>query len=471
MTRFLWHKLFLLSTIMVLIFSCTEDKVNTPLGNLPPETDIFVSSQDTLNYTQSTQHIFWDGRDPDGFITGFYYSWLENPQPSDWIYTTERSKVFPLQISGVDTIYLFQVKAVDDEGMEDPTPARQNFPIRNSPPELKWTLASLIPDTTFTVATFIWEVFDLDGDSTIDHFDYALDDDTLNWKRIPGYLRSLTLNADSGLVEGPHSFTIRAIDIAGAQSEKLRMPENEGDFWYVKAPQGRYLLIDDFENESATVGYPDAYYKGMMQSVLVPQGENYSYWNIEDLFPASSEQFTQTMNLFDYVVWYTDISRETDEHFITAQVAIPKFLNRAPREGGKIIYSTLFDQNFGVQGNPLAFSPVSALSAEDYRCFPGNIYNPDSLFFSAFPTIPTLPVLQVSEFFVGVKALIPKSTAVPVYRFQNPSPPNDTPLFIIIGKNDNSGLYDFVFSATPLHQLKGNNNIDEFFDIVFNNIF
>ena len=131
----------------------------------------------------------------------------------------------------------------------------------------------------------------------------------------------------------------------------------------------------------------------------------------------------------------------------------------------------MFDQNFGTQGNPLGFTPVSALSVEDYRCFPGNIYNPDSLFFSAFPNILTLPVLKVSEFFVGIKALIPKSTAVPVYRFQNPSPPNDTPLFIIIGRNDNTGLYDFVFSATPLHQLKGNNNLDDFFDIVLNEIF
>ena len=471
MILFSRNKSILLFTILALLISCSEGKVNTPLGNLPPETDIFVASQDTLNYTQSTQHIFWDGRDPDGFITGFYYSWVENPQPSDWTFTTEQSRVFPLKITGEDTIYLFQVKAVDDEGLEDPTPARQNFPIRNSPPELKWTLASLIPDTTFTVATFIWKVSDLDGDSTIDHFDYTLDDDTLNWRRIPGYLRSITLNADSGLSEGPHSFTIRAVDIAGAQSEVLRMPENAGDFWFVKEPRGRYLLIDDFENESATVGYPDAFYKGMMGRVVVPQGENYSYWNIEEQFPASNEQFIQTLNLFDYVIWYTDISRETDEHFIAAQLAVPQFLNRAPREGGKIIYSTMFDQNFGTQGNPLGFTPVSALSVEDYRCFPGNIYNPDSLFFSAFPNILTLPVLKVSEFFVGIKALIPKSTAVPVYRFQNPSPPNDTPLFIIIGRNDNTGLYDFVFSATPLHQLKGNNNLDDFFDIVLNEIF
>jgi len=61
-----------------------------------------------------------------------------------------------------------------------------------------------------------------------------------------GYLRSITLNADSGLTAGEHSFTIRAIDIAGARSELIRMPENLGETWYVKEPRGRFLLIDDF---------------------------------------------------------------------------------------------------------------------------------------------------------------------------------------------------------------------------------
>jgi hypothetical protein len=237
--------LFLIFIFLTLLLSCTDDKVSTPLGNLPPETDIFISSQDTLNYTQSIQNIFWDGRDPDGFVTGFYYSWIENPQPSDWIFTTERSMVFPLKITGEDTIYLFQVKAVDDEGLEDPSPAKQYFPIRNSPPQMKWVLN--IPDTTFTVATFLWDVSDLDGDSTIDYYEYTLDDDTLNWEKIPGYLRSITLNADSGLTEGNHSFTIRAVDISGGKSDLLRMPENQGGTWYVKEPRGRYLLIDDFE--------------------------------------------------------------------------------------------------------------------------------------------------------------------------------------------------------------------------------
>jgi len=86
----------------------------------------------------------------------------------------------------------------------------------------------------------------------------------------------------------------------------------------------------------------------MMERVVVSQGENYDYWNIEELFPASNEQFIQTINLFDYVIWYTDISRETDEHFITAQVAVPQFLNR--RRGKVVKLSTYHVRSeFGTQ--------------------------------------------------------------------------------------------------------------------------
>ncbi len=474
-TKFIYIKsvkmLGILALSLTLFIHCEEKKISNPLSNLPPDTDIFVSYADTLNYTESIQKIYWDGRDPDGFVTGFYYTWRENPLPSDWMFTESRSMVFPLKITGVDTIYFFQVKAVDDAGLEDPTPARQRFPIKNSAPVMKWPRRSRIPDTTFTVASFAWDVTDLDGDSTIDYFEYAMDDDTLNWKRIAGFQRSITLNADSGLVEGLHSFTIRAIDIAGARSNPLRMPEDPADFWYVKQPRGRYLLIDDFSDESSVTGYADLYYKSMMQNIVVSKGEDYSYWNIKKLFPDLNAQFTQTILLFDYIIWYADIMDEANEHFITAQISLPQFLNRQPR-GGKLIYSTMFNKTFGSLGNPLVFTPVDSIINKDYRCFPNNTYVPDTLFQLTFrDTVRTLPVLKVSETIVGIKPLHPKVTSIPVYRFANPSDPADRPLFVLLGKNDNSGEFDFVFSATPLHQLKANNNLDDFFDIILYDIF
>ena len=139
-----------------ILVSCEKDITGDRIQNLPPETTVFIQSDDTLNFTPSVQQLFWDGRDADGFVTGFFYTFEVNPQPDDWIWTTERSGIFPLEIIGSDTTYAFQVKAVDNDNLEDPTPATQLIPIANSRPEIEWEIGRAIPDTTFTVANFAW---------------------------------------------------------------------------------------------------------------------------------------------------------------------------------------------------------------------------------------------------------------------------------------------------------------------------
>lgn len=450
----------------VIFISCTEEITGDLKQNQPPQTSVFVQG-DSLNQTLSLQTIFWDGRDPDGFVVGFFYTWEQNPQPDDWVWTTERSGTFPLQITGTDTSYIFRIKAVDNDGAEDPTPASQVFPIINSPPEIDWASQSDIPDTTFTIAVFQWIASDLDGDSTIVAFEYSLDD-TLNWRSIRGTRRLIVLDADSGLTVGNHSFFLRAVDVAGARSATIRMPQDPSKDWYVKEPRGRYLLIDDFDDESLSSDFPDAFYKSLLDTLLPALGDEYSYWNIEEQFPTSVIQFTETLKEFERVIWYADFVQQSDPHFIGAQIAIPQFRNK----GGKIIYSVKFNQGFGAQGDPLAFSPVDSLG-DSYRIFNNGLYYVDSAFAQVMPpAVPPLPELRSSNTFLlnGLIALVPKMSSVPMYRFDDPQSPDD-PLFILIGLNDNTNQHDFVFAGTPLNQLNGNGNVGKLFEIILNDIF
>ncbi len=477
-----FFKAVLVLTVMLIIWQCKNDITGKYFENQPPDTELFIKNMetDTLNATQSVQTIYWDGRDIDGFVTGFYYTWIQNPDTSDWTWTTERSMIFPLKISGEDTSYTFQIKAVDNQTLEDPTPAVQIIPIKNTAPIISWTPASLIPDTTFTVASFIWAASDLDGDETISHFEYALDD-TNTWHNIPGFSRSITLNADSGIVQGEHIFFVRAVDIAGSKSTIIRMPENKS--WYAKNPTGRYLLIDDFLNE-ANSGYPDAYYKGMLSRILSQNGngDGFDYWNIEEQFPVSRQQFIETMKLYDRIIWYTDLIKESDQHFITAQIAVPEYLKYAGDSdiNRKIIFSVQFNQGFGSQGSPLEFSPVDSLgSTYNYITANSRYYpEPDSTseFYSLYNI--TLPELSVSKIILGLAALKPKTKAISLYRYDDKNKVDD-PSFILIGQNDlkaqilseAQGAYDFVFSGTPLHYLNGNGNLDDFFSIIINDVF
>ena len=464
-------KIGLSLALLSVVYSCKEKITGEYHPNSPPETFLFVQStgKDTLNHTASIQKLFWDGRDEDGFITGFYYTWEAFPDSGDWQWTQERSMTFPLKITGAETSYVFQIRAVDNDGAWDPTPAKQLFPIKNTSPTINWLPSSRIPDTTFTVASFIWQANDLDGDSTIVYFEYALDD-TTQWRKIAGFRRNLTLTADSGLTQGEHVFYIRAVDVANSRSPIIRMPQR--GTWYVKEPKGEYLLIDDFANEAQS-NYPDRYYKSMLSQILpeIDPQAGFDYWNIEEQFPASRLQFIETLKLFKRIIWYCDLIQETDEHFITAQVAIPEFL----ATGGKIIYSVQFNQGFGALGNPLEFTPVDSLGKMFNFITTNSVYYPDSTGQQSIDELfgVQLPELKVSKIIVGLMGLKPKPTAIPLYRYDDPRSTED-PIFILLGRNDNkhgTDAYDFIFSATPLHYLQANNNLNEFFKIVFNDIF
>jgi hypothetical protein len=455
----------IIAVISVFIVSCEQEITGKRAANQPPETFIFIESvdDDTLNAQQSVQRLYWDGRDPDGFVQGFLYSWEEAPTESDWIFTTSQSELFPLEITGMDTTYTFRVRAVDNENLADPTPAEQLLPIINSPPSVEWIVNTRIPDTTFTVASFAWAASDPDGDLTIDYFEYALDTPD-EWRSIPGLRRSLTINADSGLVPGNHILFLRAVDIAGAYSNVIQMPDLGS--WYVKEPSGSFLLIDDYEAESVSAGTPDAYYKELVPKILAETGTStgYDYWNIKKLLPPSRTQFTETLKLYDRVLWYSDLVKESDANFIAAQIAIPEFR----QAGGKLVYTLQFNTGFGELGNPLEFSPVDSLGQQYNFVRTGDVYYPDTQFAQTFGF--DLPELKVTNFIFGLIAFKPKVTAIPMYRYDDPNREDD-PMFVLLGFNDNSKEYDFVFSGTPLHLLRGNNNLDELFIRIYKDIF
>ncbi|PIS28057.1 MAG: hypothetical protein COT43_07215 [Candidatus Marinimicrobia bacterium CG08_land_8_20_14_0_20_45_22] len=439
---------------LVLLQICGEHHSTKYNENLPPETSIFISSSGILNPTQSVQVISWDGRDPDGFVIGFYYRWKSNADSTEWIFTKAHSDTFELSISGDTASYIFQIKAIDDDSLADPTPASQLFPIKNTIPKIGWITNRRIPDTTFTVASFTWNATDLDGDSTITNFEWALDD-TMNWTSISGILRTVTINEDNGLTEGDHCFYLRAVDIAGAKSEIIRMPEDMT--WYVKEPVNGYLLVDDYSSETVGSGYPDKYYKGLLKSLI----GNFNYWNIEEQFPASMTQFTETLKLFDRVVWYTDLIMETDDHFIAAQVAIPEVLD----DSGKVIYICQFNTGFGSQGDPLAFTPVDALGDYYSRISSLKIFSPQTdIQIALSDTSIKLPELKTTTNIFGTYSVSAKEGSVVLYRY-------DGKVFVILGRNDNTGEYDMVFSGAPLHLINGNSNLDDFFDIILNDVF
>lgn len=124
--------LFSLAALVLWSSLSCERKTSPANPNLPPNTTLanIPRDGDTL-FALIT--LYWDGEDNDGFISGYQYRYITyHLQKGDslvqpWVYTQSTSITLPFESSDVLNFQRFQVRAVDDVGDVDPTPAEKRF--------------------------------------------------------------------------------------------------------------------------------------------------------------------------------------------------------------------------------------------------------------------------------------------------------------------------------------------------------
>jgi len=257
--------------------------------------------------TTSKQQLHWWGEDKDGDIIGYNYKWSSD---SIWTFTTEEEGLFYVPIRTDLDVFSFEVKAIDNDSLEDKSPSKLTLPIKNSAPEIHFRFNSnpqifnIQGDTslTFPTRTFVWDLIDQDGLESVENIFYALDD-TCNscWIPVDDALSpSLTLiDIDPGF----HTIYVKAVDIAGAESDVIYFPDtsniDEPDYWKVKSAMGDLLLVDDFVQDSQNNAL--RWYKGVLDSLV---GENnYSVWELGRELPYSSIDIKANLGYFKYVFW------------------------------------------------------------------------------------------------------------------------------------------------------------------------
>lgn len=478
---------------LVLLVAACSDTPNDPVGNKPPETYLSLHPDDELRTTTSRQHIHWWGDDPDGFVAGYFIS-FDN---KSWTFTTKNDSVFALTLSGSDTTYAFFVRAVDDQGngrydtdgpygpepftdengngvyddgenfidlgAVDPTPADLNYPIQNSPPVVVFTQGSDVPDTTFTVATFSWIGTDLDGDETIQEYQYALNDTTnqASWKSLPRSTTFLTLFENDGLQEGDNVFYLRAVDIAGANSRIIRMPDTAGT-WYVKKPRTELLIVDDY----GPVDVSAEFYRGVTDTLFGGRFRNADIFDIKTgastttrgkyLPPYINPTFIETLKLFRYVIWYGD----NNPTFNVAQLALPDF----QASGGSILFTAAFPESaIDPRGGITDFAPVDSLSPTAITFVPKEtLAEPDA-------ESPGYPILKRDSQGIPVafvRHLFRKINARNLYRFQESTRWEGQPVVAV-----RSGDSRFILFGIPLHRFDADGTIGPLIHQIFRNEF
>jgi hypothetical protein len=423
--------------------------------NIPPQTVVFVEGPvDTVNHVVTLR---WFGSDPDGEVVRYEYRFVyptgQAPAGYDssaWNSTTRRDSTFAVYAASGYSMPTFVIRAIDNEGEPDPTPARQTFQFKNDPPTVQLIGAPVLPGTTLPVATIQWIANDPDGDIGKAHFLVWLDANEANATLVPPSTSftlppSMFSDGAGGYVAGTHTVHLRAVDDGGAVS----LPD--AFTWNVIAPVGDVLLVDDDPLSNTAV---DPMYTNALDQQL--GAGLYTKINLEAGNPfRSAADLTYSFGLFKSIFWYQENSTVRSGSLIMAEPAI-----RAQLASGGNVYvdsPTLVGTNAAIASQAFLEEIVGADSLRtNLTTLTTNfsIGNNQVIVPGASVPYDALSSVAISS---GVDALVLKSLADAAYL----APPtvldtSQTEGWVVgVDRVPNGGTGRFVFLTFPLRFLAG----------------
>jgi len=183
-------------------------------------------------------HLYWGGTDPDGFVVAYHFAWDDTVPPygaenSPWRFTANSDSLFRALIDTVGQTrrHTFYVRAIDNEGKLDPSPARVRFDAWTDVPVIDFLYRiggpldpdspGYNPDRKDTVlmgspVRLIWSGWDPDGLGASVEYSHRLDSNPFSPY---GDSTGITIPTISS---GTHFFYVKAKDETGAEN----FPEN-----------------------------------------------------------------------------------------------------------------------------------------------------------------------------------------------------------------------------------------------------
>jgi hypothetical protein len=203
----------------VLLAGCSKFDGGDPNPNQPPETTLsFAPDPDgSANYRV---RMNWFGWDSDGEVAYYWTKW----DTLDWVRVVSTDSIFYLSAdAAVDQefgyeYHTFSVKAVDNEGAEDPSAETVSFTAFTAIPETEIIIGPA--SVTGPMVSFAWLGRDRDG--VIVGYRWLLYKWTNNAWVLVGESGPLTADdttLDRGPLVGRHKFVVWAIDDAGVSDQ------------------------------------------------------------------------------------------------------------------------------------------------------------------------------------------------------------------------------------------------------------
>jgi hypothetical protein len=307
----------LLALVCALLWSACDLTGAPPSDNVAPNTTLsnIPVENDTL-FALVTLH--WDGEDEDGFPAYYEYRYttrhlfMGDSVVTAWDTTQTTSLTLAFESSDELNQQVFEVRAVDNNGVADPTPATRAF----------YTLKTIFPETeiigieadeTFFVLDAVtdwWQGIPLtftaiDQDGDVVEYAWAVDDGDWNWTQDTTLF--LPPDAFSGSLQGEHTLRVTSRD-------NTNLVDPVGDEISIRLISPTFaeeiLIIDETLERSMPFGVAvtdeqvDQYYADLF-------GTTNTWDYATDGMPSK-----EVLGRYQLVIWHADnnFSNPTDYH-------------------------------------------------------------------------------------------------------------------------------------------------------------
>jgi hypothetical protein len=263
------------------------------------------------------------------------------------------------------------------------------------------------------------------------------------------------------LREGRNVFYLKAIDIAGAESRIISMPDSSGH-WYVKKPKTELLIVDDYGPVDASA----AFWSNLVDTLFDGKFRGADVFDIragatsgrrgKNLPAYINPTFIETLKLFRYIIWYADNTPTID----VAQLSLPEF----QRSGGYILYTAAFPESaIDPRGGITDFAPIDSMSPTPITFVPVRTKAEADEESPGYPTLERdtqgIPV-------AFIRNLSRKINARNLYRFEESPRWEGRPVVAV-----RSGDSRFILFGIPLHRFNGQENVGALIHALFRNEF
>lgn len=464
--------------------SCGDGISGEEFENQAPETYSVVDKINRVGDQRfvSQINIQWWGDDPDGIVKGFEYS---TDDGQTWNYTEKQDSNFLVSLpEGADTFdFAFWIRAVDNEGLVDPTPKVVVYPVKNSAPSISFDVPqgtpgspSRFPKKTFPILQFKWLVDDPDGFANLDYIEFYANDTTGEGIEISKDFSSLLLEADNpeaditdatiylgstlqaidekieGLkLNAKNVFYLRATDKVGAQSgftrtDSIYLKKKVSDALLVNAYSSQIERREDFFTENLVAAGITSF-----DTIRVNEVEVDRYTQLA----ADNVTQSRIFALFDVLIWFGEDASYT---LTLAQRTTGDFLTN----GGKMFVSVFFSSSVDQQSTYLDFTPIDSLVEPTNGVFFMDKNAEATALEAEWPT------LSAPRIITSTRPFYPGFGVKPLYTAQLKTTAGDwSGESTIIASREQDGETQFIISSLELYRLDGGKNMPELFTKIF----